>query len=53
MLVLDSFWGHTLNEVETMLKNGETDLAIIPDGFTSLLLPLGVYINQPLKAALK
>jgi hypothetical protein len=51
MLVLYIFWGHTLDEVKTILKNGETDLAIIPDGLTSLLLPLGVCINQPLKAS--
>jgi hypothetical protein len=49
MLVLDSFGGHTLDPVKVTLKNSETDLAIIPDGLTSLLLPLGVCINQPFK----
>lgn len=53
MLVLYSFWVHTLDQVKVMLKNSETDLAVISDGLTSLLLPLGVCIDQPLKAALR
>jgi hypothetical protein len=53
MLVLDSFWGHTKDQVKVMLKNGKTDLAIIPGELTSLLQPLDVCINRPTKATLK
>jgi hypothetical protein len=45
MLVLDSFSGHTLDRVKVTLKSSETDLAVIPNGLTSLLLLLGVCIN--------
>lgn len=53
LLVLDSFRGHTTEEVKKILKKGNTDLAIIPGGLTSVLQPLHVCINRPFKAALK
>ena len=53
MLVLDSFCGHTMEEVKTLLKKGKTDLVVIPSGLTSMLQPLDVCINRPFKFALK
>ena len=53
MLVLDSFRGHTMEEVKTLLKTGKTDLVVIPGGLTSMLQPLDVCINRPFKFALK
>jgi hypothetical protein len=46
MLVLDSVWGHTVDKVKMMLENGETDLAIIPGGLTSLLPPLVLVLDS-------
>jgi hypothetical protein len=53
MLILDSFCGHTTEEVKKILKSTNTDQVIIPVGLTSMLQPLVVCINQQFKAALK
>jgi hypothetical protein len=53
MLILDSFHGHTTQEVKKILKNRNMDQVIIPGGLTSMLQPLDVCINQPFKAVLK
>jgi hypothetical protein len=53
MLILDSFRGHTTEEVKKILKSRNTDQVTIPEGLTSMLQPLHVCINRPFKAALK
>jgi hypothetical protein len=42
MLILDSFHGHTTEEVKKTLKSRNTDQVIIPGGLTSMLQPLDV-----------
>lgn len=53
LLVLDSFRGHLMQEVKDVLKEGKTDMALIPGGLTSVLQPLDVSINKPFKEHLK
>jgi hypothetical protein len=53
MLILDSFHGHTTEEVKKTLKSRNTDQVIIPGGLTSMLQTLDVCINWLFKAALK
>jgi hypothetical protein len=53
MLILDSFHGHTTEEVKKILKSRNTDQVIIPGGLTMMLQPLDVCINWPFKATLK
>ena len=53
MLVLDSFCGHMMEGVKTLLKKEKTDLVVNPGGLTSNLQSLDVCINQPFKSALK
>jgi hypothetical protein len=53
MLLLDSFCGHTTQEVKKILKSRNTYQVIIPGGLTLMLQPLDVCIKQPFKAALK
>ena len=49
LLVLDSFSGHLADDVKTRLKEENTDMAIIPGGLTSMIQPLDVCLNKPLK----
>ncbi|CAC5369508.1 unnamed protein product [Mytilus coruscus] len=54
LLVLDAFRCHKSEEVKTLLKDEhKSDLAIIPCGMTSILQPLDVSINKPMKVALR
>lgn len=53
MLVLDSFRGHTTEEVKDRLSRNGTDLVVIPGGMTSMLQPLDVSLNKPFKAHVK
>jgi len=53
MLVLDSFRCHKNDEVKEHFKNTKTDLVIIPGGMTSILQPLDVSLNKPMKDALR
>jgi hypothetical protein len=53
MLILDSFCGHTTEEVKKILKSRNTDQVIIPGGLTLMPQPLDVCINQLFKAAIK
>jgi len=52
-LVLDSFRVHRTSYVKEMLKKDNTDLIIIPGGMTSILQPLDVGVNKPMKTALR
>jgi hypothetical protein len=53
MLILDSFHGHTTEEVKKTLKSRNVVQVIIHEGPTSMLQPLDVCINPPFKATLK
>lgn len=53
MLVLDSFRGHTTDEMKTALKRLNTDLVVIPGGMTSMLQVIDVVVNKPFKDKLK
>lgn len=49
MLVLDAFRGHLTTSVKEALRDGKTDLVVIPGGMTSTLQPLDVVLNKPFK----
>ena len=49
VLVYDSFEAHVTDTVKASFKRENTELAVIPDGLTSLLQPLDVSINKPFK----
>jgi hypothetical protein len=49
MLIFDTFYGHTTEEVTKILKSKNTDQVIIPGGLTSMLQPLDVCVNRPLE----
>lgn len=49
MLVLDAFRGHLTASVKEALRDGKTDLVVIPGGMTSTLQPLDVVLNKPFK----
>ena len=49
LLVLDVFKCHTQPEIKQRLAKGNTDIAIIPGGMTSMIQPLDVSINKPFK----
>jgi hypothetical protein len=52
-LILDSFCGHTTEEVKEILKSRNTEQVIIPGGLTLILQPFDVCINWLFKTALK
>ena len=53
VLVLDAFRSHRSPVVKSVLNAEKTDLAIIPGGMTSVLQPLDVSVNKPMKMALR
>jgi hypothetical protein len=53
MLILDSFHGHTTEEVKKILNSRNTDQVIIHGGLILMLQPLDVCIKWLFKAALK
>jgi hypothetical protein len=53
MLVLDAFRCHRTQNLKTQLEEQHTDSSIIPDGMTSMLQPLDVSINKPIKTSLR
>jgi len=53
MLVLDSFRGHTTNPVKNQLVEKNTNIAVIPGGYTSKLQPLDIAINKSFKSKVK
>ena len=53
MLVLDAFRRHRMQNLKTQLEEQRTDLSIIPGGMTSMLQPLDVSVNKPMKTALR
>ena len=54
LLVLHSFQCHKSNDVKELLKEeNRARLAIIPGGMTSILQPLDVSVNKPMKVLLQ
>jgi hypothetical protein len=53
LLVLDQFSSHLKNSVKEKLRQGNTELAVIPGGLTSQLQPLDVSINKPFKVYMR
>lgn len=53
LLVLDSYRGHLTDGVKKQLKEGKSDLAVIPGGMTGMLQPLDVVINKPFKTHMR
>ena len=49
MLIMDSFSGHLTDQVKKVCKDNNTDVAIIPGGYTSILQPLDIGIIKPFK----
>jgi len=50
---MNSFKGHKTNSVKKRCNEENTDIAIIPDGLTSVLQPLDVCLNKPFKDRLR
>lgn len=53
LLVLDAFRCHRSEKLKEKLKSSKTDLCIIPGGMTSMLQPLDVSINKPMKSMMR
>lgn len=53
LLVMDSFRGHTTDEVKQLFQENNTEQIIIPGGLTSILQPLDVCLNKPFKDNLR
>ena len=53
LLILDYASSHLKEEVQLSLINLDVECAFIPKGLTSILQPLDVSINKPMKDALK
>ena len=53
LLIMDQFSVHKLDAVKKLLNKSKTDILLIPPGFTSILQPLDIYINKPLKDQLR
>ena len=47
--MLDSFEAHKTEQVKHSFKSENTDLAVIPEGLTSVLQPSDVCFNKPFK----
>ena len=47
--MLDSLEAHKTDQVKRSFKSKNTDLAVIPEGLTSVLQPLDVCLNKPFK----
>ena len=54
LLVWDQFRAHLMDRVKKRTKNGyNTDIAVIPGGLTSILQPLDVCFNYPVKCRVR
>ena len=49
LLILDLFSAHKCDKVKDLLQSLNTNILFIPSGLTSILQPLDLYINKPLK----
>ena len=53
LLFLDTFSAHLTDKVKDAFQNSNTTVLVIPDGCTSILQPLDVSINKPIKAYMR
>ena len=53
LLVWDSFQAHLVDSVKQVVRQTNTDIAVIPGGLTSILQPLDVSLNKPFKDRLR
>ncbi len=53
LLFLDTFSAHLTDQVKTAFKQSNTTVIVIPGGCTSILQPLDVSINKPIKGHLR
>ena len=53
LLFLDSFSAHLIDKVMDAFQNSNTTVIVIPGGCTSILQPLDVSINKPIKGHLR
>ena len=53
LLIWDSFRAHLVDSVKRVVKETNTDIAVIPGGLTSVLQPLDVSLNKPFKDQLR
>ena len=53
MLVWDCFSAHLVNSVKQKTKDHNTDMVVIPGSLTSVLLPLDVSLNKPMKSKIR
>lgn len=53
ILILDSFSGHLTEEVQRAFSECNTTTIVIPSGCTSVLQPLDVSINKPVKSIMR
>jgi hypothetical protein len=53
MLVLDAFRRHVTDSIKDQLCKMKTELVIIPSGMTSVLQPMNISINKPIKDRLR
>jgi hypothetical protein len=47
--VQDFFHGHLTDKVKRKVKEEKCNLVITPGGMTTMLQPLGVFVNRPFK----
>ena len=53
LLFLDSFSAHLTDKVKDTFKRYNTTIIVIPGGCTSVLQPLDVSVNKPVKSILR
>ena len=53
MLVWDCFSAHLVDSVKRRTKAHNTDMVVIPGGLTSVLQPLDVSLNKPMKSKIR
>ena len=53
LLFLDTFSAHLTDKVQKAFKESNTTVLVIPGGCTSILQPLDVSINKPIKSYLR
>lgn len=53
LMIWDAYGTHIRDDTVSLLKRSGINTFVIPKGFTSILQPLDVCINGPLKAALR
>jgi hypothetical protein len=53
LIIMDRFKVHLMPEVTKKLNEINADIILIPPGLTYMLQPLDIYVNKPIKDALR